>query len=402
MTLASSATQSSAASELPRAIVQFGRLLRAAGLTCGAQEARAAVAAVSHVGLADRRRFRDALAAVLVKRCEEIEIFEQAFSLFWRAARPLPPTLEDLLAQIKSRLAGKQRARLLSERLAQHYFGPAGTARSDTEPAADVGSAGSERERLWHRDFELLTPTEFFALRRMLATLRVSWPRRHSRRTVVDRNRGPLDWRRTARALARWQLTPIRLRRRLAPVPMIVLCDVSGSMSAHSRGVLLFLHALCQTRRPIEVFVFSTRLTRITPQLRSKDADIALGLAAQTASDWEGGTRLAGCLEEFTDRWLRRVASRPSDLVLVSDGLDGGADAPERTRARLEAALAHMEGSVKHLIWVNPQFRYDGYRALALGPAVLERFADRRLSGHDLASLAELFAGDHGIRGLRR
>ena len=395
-------TESAADSALPRAIVRFVRLLRAVGIQRGAQEAREAIQAVLHVGLGDRQRFRDALAAVLVKRGEELPIFEQAFALFWRSTRATPATLEDLLAQIKSRLAPKPSSRRLSERLAQHYFGQA-AAPSATETQAPVGSAASERERLSHRDFEQLTTAEFFELKRLVAASRWRWTHRPSRRTAPDRRRGRLDWRRTARALARGQLAPVRLRRRRAPVPMIVLCDISGSMTAHMRGVLLFLHALCQTRHPIEVFVFSTRLTRITPQLRSKDADIALGLAAQTASDWEGGTRLADCLEEFAERWLRRVASRPADFVLVSDGLDGSTDAPERTRARLEESLAHIAGSFRRVTWVNPLFRFGQYRALALGPSVLERFADRRLSGHDLASLAALLDADPvPSRGLRR
>lgn len=381
-------------SRLPENMVHFVRLLRAAGFSCGVTETGEALRAVEQVGVHSRIDFHDALATVLVARQQEMEIFDQAFELFWRNPRPLPQTLQDLLAQIKSRLAPPRTSRTLSERLATHYFGTPPTRKDNGEPDIefDYAGTGSARERLFHRDFEQLSPDEFYQLKRLIKQLRLRLPRRLSRRTETNRSRGHLDWRRTARGLARGRLDLVRRRRRSSPVPLVVLCDMSGSMSDYTRATLLFFHALCQARHPVEVFVFSTRVTRITPELRYKDADIALSLAASAASDWEGGTRLADCLEEFVDRWLRRVLARPSDLVLVTDGLDGCDPEAEHIGERMETALKHLEASARTFTWMNPMLRYEHYESRALGPSILERHASRRLSGHNLQNLCELFA----------
>jgi len=380
-------------SRLPENMVHFVRLLRAAGFNCGVPEAREALQAVEAVGVHSRRDFHDALASVLVNREQEREIFDQAFDLFWRNPRPLPQTLQDLLAQVKSRLAPPQTSRRLSERLAAHYFGTP-TRQEDDEPDIefDYAGTGSSRERLFHRDFEQLSPDEFFELRRLIQRLHPRLPYRASRRTEVNRHRGPLDWRRTARDMARGRLELVRRRRRRTAVPLVVLCDMSGSMSDYTRATLLFFHALCQERHPVEVFVFSTNVTRITPELRHKDADIALALAASAANDWEGGTRLADCLEAFVDHWLRRVLARPSDLVLVTDGLDGCDPEAERIEPRMSTALKHIRASARSLTWINPMLRYERYESRALGPSIIERYAQRRVSGHNLQSLCDLFA----------
>lgn len=383
-------------SRLPENMVHFIRLLRAAGFTCGVTETREALRAIEQVGVHSRADCHDALATVLVNRQQEMEIFDQAFDLFWRDPRPLPQTLEGLLSQIKSRLAPPQTSRRLSERLAAHYFGTPPRPPEDQEDPDiefDYAGTGSSRERLFHRDFEQLGPDEFFELKRLIRRLRLQLPRRLSRRTEVNRDQGPLDWRRTARGLARGRLDLVHRRRRRTAVPLVVLCDMSGSMSDYTRATLLFFHALCQARHPVEVFVFSTRLTRITPALRHKDADIALALAASAANDWEGGTRLAGCLETFVERWLRRVLARPSDLVLVTDGLDGSDPEAERIGERLEASLKHIGASARSFTWLNPMRRYGGYESRALGPSILERRAHCCASGHNLKSLCELFAG---------
>lgn len=392
---ASSMTDMPETSRLPENVMHFVRLLRAAGFSCGVMETREALVAVEQVGVGSRRDFHDALATVLVKRQQEMEIFDQAFELFWRNPRPLPQTIQELLSQIKSRLAPPRTSRRLSERLAMHYFGAPPRREDDGTPDIefDYAGTGSARERLFHRDFDQLTPDEFFELKRLIKQLHPRLPRRPSRRTTLNRNRGPLDWRRTASGLARGRLDLIRRRRRDAAVPLVVLCDMSGSMSDYTRATLLFFHALCQARHPVEVFVFSTRVTRITPELRYKDADIALALAAAAANDWEGGTRLADCLEEFVERWLHRVLSRPSDLLLVTDGLDGCDPGAEHISERLEASLKHLATSARSFTWVNPMLRYERYEPIALGPSVLQRYAQRRASGHNLRSLSALFTG---------
>jgi uncharacterized protein len=391
------------ANDLTVGIIRFARLLRAAGMSCGLEESRSAVAAVDYVGIRDLQRFRDALAATLVKRGEEIELFDQAFELYWRRPDQRLQPLEEVLRQIRSRLAPPRDRRRVSQRLVWAFFGQSGAdERHEEEPPAPVGGAASSREELLQRDFAQLSPDEFSMLARMLPRLIRHWPKRRTRRFAVDAALGRPDWRRTMRAMTRLRNVPVRTRPRLQAVPLILLIDVSGSMTAYLRRALLFAHALCQTRKPVEVFVFATRLTRITRQLRSKDFDIGVAVASRTAIDWEGGTSLAACLQQFVEQWLKAVASRPSDFVMFTDGLEGDDDDPPQVQARLESLLARIRARVRSFAWVNPMFQIPGYQAAALGPSVLDRHADRRLSGHNLADLMALFeptAGNTEISG---
>jgi uncharacterized protein with von Willebrand factor type A (vWA) domain len=383
-------------------VVHFVRLLRAAGLPRGVDDVRAALEATAQVGLKHKEDFRAALETTLVRRPEELEIFEQAFLLFWRNPQGLNAPLQELLASIKSRLSPKKTGRRLAERVAQPFFGQA-KAQAEGEPEVEVNTmgTGSYRERLWHRDFDSMSPEEFAEAKKLISSLAMNLPRISSRRRR-PLGKGDIDWRQTIRARMRGDLRPRFRGRRRQPMQVLALCDISGSMSQYSRAGLIFLHALAQQSVRFESFTIGTRLTRVSRDLKDRDPDIALNQVAARAADWSGGTRLTDAMETFVHRWLRRVMSRPTLLILFSDGIDGMDLEPtpsSRSRIeRLDDAFKRIRLSAQNIVWVNPLRRWPGYMPKAQAASVISRYADLQVSGHHMASLASLARMIHQLQ----
>jgi uncharacterized protein with von Willebrand factor type A (vWA) domain len=185
-------------------------------------------------------------------------------------------------------------------------------------------------------------------------------------------------------------------RRRLTePRSLVLLCDVSGSMERHARLLLRFSHALARSEIRTEAFVFGTRLTRITPQMRHRDPDEALRRVSSAVGDWSGGTRIGGAFREFNQRWARRVLRTSGIVIVVSDGWDRGDASVVGTET------ARLRRNCHRLIWLNPLAGSAGYRPLAAGMAAAYPHLDVFLPAHDLASLdqlARLLASDPGER----
>ncbi|NND49967.1 MAG: VWA domain-containing protein, partial [Rhizobiales bacterium] len=168
------------------------------------------------------------------------------------------------------------------------------------------------------------------------------------------------------------------------PHPLVVLCDVSGSMGEYTRLFLHFMHTLMAVRRKVHVFVFGTRLTNITRQLRDRDVDQALEKVAETVEDWSGGTRIGACLGAFNHGWSRRVLGQGAAVILVSDGLERVTDGV------LAAEAARLHRSCARLIWLNPLLRYDGFEPRASGIKTLIGHVDEFRPVHNLQSIAAL------------
>ncbi|MDQ4042752.1 MAG: VWA domain-containing protein, partial [Actinomycetota bacterium] len=236
------------------------------------------------------------------------------------------------------------------------------------------------------KDFALYTAEEFAELHKLLADLSLSGALRRSRR-LEPAPRGRHDQRRTLRGAMRTGGEPIRHRFRRArsrPRRVVLLCDISGSMSVYSRALLRFMHAGVISGAPLEAFVLGTRLTRVTRELTTKNPNRALGEASGAVRDWSGGTRLGDTIKEFVDRWGQRGMARGSVVVIFSDGWDrGDVDVLAEQMLRL-SRLAYK------VIWVNPLKAAPGYQPLARGMAAALPFIDEFLSGHNFESLEEL------------
>jgi uncharacterized protein len=377
-------------SKLAENVVHFTRLLRRAGLRLGPASALDALAAATAVDLLQRGELYWALHAVLVKRPEDFDLFDQAFRLFWRDPAGGDPALAQLLPHVRV-----PRARTLSRRLAEAWHPAAApppgdrTRRSEAGERAEVDAAltFSADEVLRSRDFEQMSAAELARARRIVAAMAVAPRPVRTRRFAPDPHGAQIDLARTARDSRRTfgDLAPLRFRSRVRrPPPLVVLCDISGSMGRYSEMLLCFLHALLAARGRVHAFLFATRLTPVTRLLRRRDPDAALALCGRQVVDWAGGTRLRACLREFNRAWSRRVLGHGAVVLLVTDGLDRD---PE---PGLAAEADRLHRSCRRLVWLNPLLRWPGFTPRAQGVRALLPHVDEHRPVHDLDSLAAL------------
>ncbi|HEX5130725.1 MAG TPA: VWA domain-containing protein, partial [Usitatibacter sp.] len=347
-----------------------------------------ALAAVEATGIEDREDFRAALCAVLVSRRDQVEIFDQAFDLFWRHPRLVEKMIAALLPRVHSR-TGASPPPAIPERLAQALLGEraARQPEADRELELDAAFTFSPREVLQRKDFASMGAEELAEVRAMLARLRLPLPRRPVRRTEPARRGHVVDLRATLRGMtgAAGMAAPLRLRSRRREVPpLVALCDISGSMDRYSRMLLHFLHAVTNDRHRVHVFVFGTRLTNITRHLRHRDVDVALARVAHAVADWAGGTRIASALGAFNRRWSRRLLGQNAVVLLISDGLD--ADAGEGVGFEME----RLSKSCSRLVWLNPLLGYARFEPRAAGVRAMLPHVDDFLPVHNLQSLRQL------------
>ena len=378
-------------SRIAENILQFTRLLRAAGLAVGPEKAVRATEAVLAAGLDNPKTLYWALHAVLVNRRAEREIFDQAFVLFWRDPGYLEQMLSLMLPQTRPDQQPEQAESALSRRIAESLF----KSRQDTAPKApdklefDAHETWSASELLRAKDFEQMSADELKAARRAIEHLRLPLEVIRTRRFEPS-GRGPrLDLRRMLRetgAKGTDHLLPRYKRPRWRRPPVIVLCDISGSMDTYARVLLHFLYGLTNDRDRVHTFLFGTRLTNITRTLRCKDPDVAIARASKDVLDWSGGTRIGACLDEFNRRWARRVLGQNALVLLFTDGLD-------REGAHgLDTAARRLAANCRRLVWLNPLMRYDGYAPLAAGASALAAHVHERRSCHNLRTLEDLAA----------
>jgi len=376
-----------AAGHLGENVLYFVRVLRAAGLPVGPAKVIDALAAVEAVGVANRTDFREALAAVLVSKREQLPIFEQAFELFWRNPRLLEKMMAALLPKVHGRAddVGDDLPARLAQAMLPPPPSPAPEGNEETE--LDAAFSFSAREVLQRKDFATMSAQELAEVKALLRTIHLLLPARPVRRTVASPRGHAIDLRTTLRESigAGGALTPLayRTRRRLPP-PLCVLVDVSGSMDRYARMLLHFLHAITNDRHRVHVLTFGTRLTNITRHLRHRDVDLALARVAGAVEDWAGGTRIGACLSEFNRRWSRRLLGQNAVVLLISDGLD--ADAGDGLAFEAE----RLAKSCARLVWLNPLLRYTGFEARPAGIRAILPYVDDFMPVHNLETLTDL------------
>ena len=376
--------------KLAENIMHFARVLRGAGLPVGPDRVIDALRALQITGVGHRDDFYWTLASVFLDRREHFHVFDQAFHVFWRNPQLLERVMALLLPQADSRGEPSEQPPP-SNRVADPFAPMALLAREPApEPPQiqlDATLTFSERETLHQTDFETMTVEELAQAKRLIAGLRLPIPEVHTRRLRPDPRGHRIDLRSTLRASARGSADLIPLRRRSPQrrhPPLVVLCDISGSMSRYSRMFLHFLHAITNDRDRVHTFLFGTRLTNITRHLRHRDVDVALSAISHAVADWSGGTRIGASLGSFNLRWSRRVLGQNAVVLLISDGLDrdSGAD--------LSEAMDRLHRSCRKLIWLNPLLRYDAFRPAAAGVRLMLPHVDAFLPAHNLDSLIDL------------
>ncbi|MCD9146490.1 vWA domain-containing protein [Pseudophaeobacter flagellatus] len=384
--------------KLAQNITHFARALRKAGLPIGPGRVVDAVTAVAAAGFTSRQDFYWALHACFVSKPEHRVIFAQVFRLYWRDPRFLERMMAALLPAIRgaqeeqaAKPGEKRAAEALLDGANPQLDAPDHPEDEGTEIEVDASLTISAEERLRSLDFEQMSTDEVAQAKRILAQLKLPVSPLQSRRLMAAQRGSRPDWRRTFREAARrgGDIQSIaRAKRRTRWPNLVVICDISGSMSQYSRIVLHFLHAVSNAKGAgwarVHGFTFGTRLTNITRHLATRDVDAALAAAGAEAQDWEGGTRIGACLHDFNRDWSRRVMGQGAVVLLITDGLDR--DDP----AALEREMQRLQLSARRLIWLNPLLRWDGFAAKAQGIRAMLPYVDSFRAGHSIAALQDL------------
>ncbi|MGN6551194.1 MAG: vWA domain-containing protein [Pararhizobium sp.] len=372
-------------------IVHFARTLRKAGMRVGPAAVRDAIEAVEAAGIGSREDFYWTLHAVFVSRHEDHVLFDEAFRLFWRSH----DLIEKMIAMFSPvAMENRQREKLKAgeTRVAQALFeGHEKSRPPEEKPEIEVDArySSSGNEVLRRRDFAQMTAAEIAEAKKVLAELVLPADRVTTRRYRPSNRVGPIDPRATMRGAMRTGgaliLPKFRKRREVHP-PLVVLADISGSMSQYTRIFLHFLHVLTEKRRRVHTFLFGTRLTNVTRQMRNRDPDQALDECSAAVDDWSGGTRIGWAIDVFNRRWSRRVLSQGAVVIIITDGLE------RESIAELGAAMDRLHHSCRRFIWLNPLLRFEGFEARARGVRAMLPHVDEIRAVHNLEAMADLVA----------
>ncbi|WP_085034106.1 vWA domain-containing protein [Ensifer aridi] len=369
-------------------IVFFARALRRAGLRIGPAAIADAINAVSLIGIGSRAEFYAALQCIFVKRHEDQALFDEAFRLFWRPRDLVSKMIALMSPVLPQRREDRRRpgqARIGDSLLAgQHDARPP---REAPEMEIDARYTASGRELFHKADFAQMSAAEIVEARKALSSLLLPLDRVRTRRYRTSHRPRRIDPRATMRDAMRlggdFILPRFREPRRVHP-PLVVLADISGSMSQYTRVFLHFLHALTEQRHRVHTFLFGTRLTNVTRQMRYRDPDEALDECVAAVEDWSGGTRIGETLREFNRRWSRRVLGQGAIVLLITDGLE------RDDTTELQVEIDRLHRSCRRLIWLNPLLRFDGFEARARGVRAMLPHVDEFRAVHNLESVAEL------------
>lgn len=358
-------------------VLAFTHLLRAMGINVSPGQTLDLIAALAHVPISNREDFRNSARCTLIQRHEHIPLFEAAFSFYWRFG-PQDPLM---LALPAMKLPGRPL------RLPQRQAPNDASASTETEQRIELQLSYNPSEALRAKDFGTFTWEEVQACKALLQHLTWRIAPRTTRRLRLTTQGRHIAMRHTLRRSLRYGGEPLTLvwrEPRQRPRPIVVLCDISGSMDRYSRILLQFIHTISTGMRNVESFVFGTRLTRLTRLLHARDIDDAINLVSKHVLDWSGGTRIGETLKTFNYTWGRRVLGRGAIVLLISDGWDRG------DPHLLSREMARLQRSCHRLIWLNPLLGSPNYQPLTQGMQAALPHVDDFLPIHNLISLEQL------------
>jgi uncharacterized protein with von Willebrand factor type A (vWA) domain len=366
-------------------LLLFGRILRGLGLDVNPGRMMDLVSALDYIEIGNKADFFYAARTLLVHEREDLELFDEAFDLFWRKPAESWETLwQGLTRRRRSKTPVVTHPPLKDE--------PPPTDDSDSSSkelmtVIEVTQTYSSREVLRHKDFAEMTIEEAEAVKQLMSHLNWRISERRSRRRRPGKGE-MLDLRRTLRRSMRasgevfdWAYREPKLK----PRPLVIIADISGSMERYTRVLLHFIFGMKSAlTQPVEAFVFSTRLTRITRPLQIRDLDLALENVGKLVDDWAGGTRIGEALKTFNFEWGRRVLGHGAVVLIISDGWDRG------DVELLAREMARLRRNCHRLIWLNPLLGAPDYEPLTRGIQAALPYIDDFLPVHNLASLEDL------------
>jgi len=389
-----------------RNLMRFGRRLRAAGLPVGSGQIISLFDALDIAGLQRKDDVYHAARAVMITRPEQIPLFDVEFARFWRDLVERLPAMIDSSPGPEEEAAGSPEHRRRKKDEPGEGKGEAGSSSEKTmlaiegtdDPNDEAASEDfeappedvlifSSRDALRKKDFAQFSPDEIAEARRMMERMHWRLGKRRTRRRERALRGEFVDHRAMLRSALKQGGVPVELkwrRRKEKMRPLVLICDISGSMDRYSRLLLQFVHTLEAGLDSVEVFVFGTRLTRITRELRKRDVDGAITDVVNAVDDWSGGTRIGEAIKSFNYTWSRRVLRSNATVVLISDGWDRG------DPVLLGTEMARLQRSCRRLIWLNPLMGAPGYQPLTQGIRAALPYVDYFLPVHNLKSLEAL------------
>jgi uncharacterized protein with von Willebrand factor type A (vWA) domain len=370
-------------------IVYFARALRKAGMRVGPASVVDAIEAVLAAGIGSRDDFYWTLHAVLVKRREDRAVFDEAFRLFWKS-RELIEKMIAMFSPVAPADMERRRNRAAESRVSDAMLaGHNERQRPQEVPEVEIDArmTFSGDEVLRGKDFAQMNAAELADARKAIAAMKLPFDRVATRRFRADPSGGRIDpramMRQSMRTGGELILPRFRSVREVQP-PLVVMADISGSMSQYSRVFLHFMHAMAESRTRVHSFAFGTRLTNLTRQLRHRDPDEALADAAAAVADWSGGTRIGEALGAFNRLWSRRVLGQGAVVLLITDGLE------REDTVGLSAEMERLHKSCRRLVWLNPLLRFDGFEPRARGVRAMLPHVDEFRPIHNLNALSDL------------
>lgn len=389
-------------------LTEFGRILWEVGIDVGPRKMLDLAETLRYVDLASREDFYNTLKCSLLAKHEQEALFDQMYIYYWhmrdrqgkKAEVPgtarrddkhlrLPPSELKRLAEhmnapqeqhkeLRAEMRESERRRRADEQAKEE---------TDDDTATPQGLAYSAIEALRKKDFESFSWDEVQEAKRLMAEMRWRLGMRPTRRKRPRRRGSYPDMRRIVRRNLKYGAELLELTWReikVKPRPLVIICDISGSMSLYSRLLLHFIHTISNGLLNVEAFVFGTRLTRVTRQLKRRDVDDAVRDVSKSVQDWSGGTRIGDALHLFNHKWARRVLGRGAVVLVISDGWDRG------DPGTLEIEMDRLQHSCHRLIWLNPLLGSPDYRPLTIGMKTSLPFIDNFLPAHNLDSLIQL------------
>jgi hypothetical protein len=376
-----------AAGRLADNIAHFARTLRAAGLPVGPGSVIDAVQAVEAASIGEKQDFYWTLHAVFVKKHEHSPLFDQAFQIFFRRRAFLEKLMAMLSPVARAPVDQDRKLKAGARRVAEAFQPPPGEA-EQPKPQEETSArlTVSDADVLKAKDFAQMTTAEIAEAKALIARLELPVETVRTRRFVASPRAHRIDMRRTLRRTLRSGGASIDLafrERAERHPPVVAICDISGSMAEYTRIFLHFLHVLAEKRR-VSTFLFATRLTNVTRELRAKDPDEALAACSKRVLDWDGGTRLAGCIHDFNRDWSRRVLTQGPIVLFFSDGLE------RRVTGQLAFEAERLHRSCRRVVWLNPLLRFDRFEARAEGIRTLLPHVDEMRPIHNLRAMTDL------------
>ena len=390
-------------------LTEFGRILWEVGIDVGPRKMLDLAETLKYVDITNKEDFYNTLKCSLLAKHEQEALFNQMFLYYWymrdrqnnKGENPrgaakrderqmrLPPSERKRLAEhlnaneqqrkdLRSEMRQSERPRRAHERIDED---------DDDDKAQPQGTAYSAIEMLRKKDFESFTWEEVQEAKKLMAEMRWHLGQRPTHRKAPSRKGSYPDMRRIVRRNLKYGAEILELTWRETkqkPRPLVIICDISGSMSLYSRSLLHFIHTISNGLMNVEAFVFGTRLTRITRQLKKRDVDDAVRDVSRSVQDWSGGTRIGDALHYFNHYWARRVLGRGAVVLVISDGWDRG------EAGVLEVEMDRLQHSCHRLIWLNPLLGSPDYRPLTIGMRTALPYIDNFLPAHNLDSLINL------------